>query len=75
MHGHNDIDHATWAKLGFLFGLALFALGAGGELVGHALYGTLPTWEDTLFTYAEGVGLVVGFLSPWVFGIVLPLTE
>jgi len=69
------IDYAAWAKWGFLLGVSLLAFGAGGEIIGHALVGDLPAWENTLFVYAEGTGIAVGFLAPVVFGIVLPLTE
>ena len=70
-----SIDHARYAKLGFLLGLGLFVIGGGGEIVGHAVYGTLPAWEDALLFDLEVIGLLVGFLSPFVFGIALPLIE
>lgn len=70
-----SMDHARLAKLGFLAGLALFAIGGGGEVVGHALYGSLPAWEDALLFDLEVVGLVVGLFSPLVFGVALPLLE
>ena len=70
-----SIDHARYAKLGFLFGLALFAIGGGGEIVGHTLLGGIPEWEATLLFDLEVIGLLVGFFSPLVFGIALPLLE
>ncbi|HKJ58652.1 MAG TPA: hypothetical protein VKA37_05450 [Halobacteriales archaeon] len=70
-----SIDHARYAKLGFLLGLALFAIGGGGEIVAHSLYGSIPTWEDALLFDIEVIGLLVGFFSPFVFGIALPLIE
>ena len=70
-----SLDHARLAKLGFLLGLSLFLVGAGGELLGHALYGSLPAGEAALLFDVEAVGLVVGFASPFVFGIALPLLE
>ena len=70
-----SLDHARLAKLGFYLGLGLFALGGGGEIVGHALYGSLPAWEDALLFDIEVIGLLVGFFSPFVFGIALPLIE
>lgn len=69
------LDYGYWAKTGYLFGLELLLLGAGGEVVGHAVVGTLPAWENTLFTYSEGVGRVVGFFPPWIFGVALPLID
>lgn len=74
--GRSDgLDYGYWAKTGFLLGLGLFALGAAGEILGHVAFGSLPAWENRLFTYSEGAGLVIGFCSPWIFGVVLPLTE
>jgi hypothetical protein len=75
MGRYGNIDYTEWAKKGFLLGLGLFLLGAGGELVGHIYFGTLPAWEETLFTNMELFGILVGFLAPIVFGIALPLTE
>lgn len=72
---YGDLDYAFLTKAGFLFGIGLLALGATGELLGHALVGQLPAWEDALFTYAEGGGIVVAFCSFWLFGVLLPLTE
>ena len=75
MGRYGDMDYGAWAKGGFLLGFGLLAFGAGGELIGHAFFESLPAWENELFTAFEGVGLVVGFFSPWIFGIVMPLTE
>jgi len=75
MAASRDLDYGYWAKVGFLFGVGLFLFGAGGEILGHALVGELPAWENTLFTYSEGLGIVVGFFSPWVFGVALPLVD
>lgn len=74
--GHGkQLNYSYWAKAGFLLGVSLIALGAAGEILGHALFGTLPAWENRLFTYSEGIGLVIGFLSPWIFGVALPLMD
>jgi hypothetical protein len=72
---HRNIDYTAMTKYGFLLGLTLFGLGIGGEAVGSALLGPLPGWEHTLFLYSEGVGILTGFLSVFIFGIFLPLTE
>ncbi|UPM43570.1 DUF7860 family protein [Halocatena salina] len=75
MGRYGDLDYGLLTKTGFLLGIGLFALGAGGGAIGHSLYGTLPAWETTLFTYAEVVGILLGLFSPFLFGIFLPLTE
>jgi hypothetical protein len=72
---YGDIDYAKYAKLGFALGFLLIAGGASGEIVGRALYGTLPAWESTLFFDMEVVGVFTVLLSPLIFGVVLPLTE
>jgi hydrogenase/urease accessory protein HupE len=69
------MDHAKRAKQGFLLGVGLFAVGALGEIIGHALYAELPGWEQTLLFNAEVVGILLALLAPLVFGIVLPLIE
>jgi len=70
-----NLDHATMAKRGFLLGVGLFVVGALGETVGQAVAGPLPGWEQLLLTNMEAFGILIGLLSPLVFGIVLPLTE
>jgi hypothetical protein len=72
---YGDLDYARLTKLGLATGLLLFAVGATGELAGHALYGTLPAWEDTLLFDLEVLGILVTLLSPFVFGVFMPLTE
>jgi hypothetical protein len=68
-------DYARTAKLGFLVGLVLWTVGALGGVVGQALFGPLPGWETVLLTDAEVLGVLVGLLSPLLFGVVLPLAE
>lgn len=75
MGRYGDLNYALLAKGGFLLGLGLFIVGAGGELVGHAVFGSLPAREETLLFDLEVLGLVIGFFSPILFGIFLPLTE
>ncbi|MFC6975400.1 hypothetical protein ACFQL1_13265 [Halomicroarcula sp. GCM10025709] len=70
-----SMDHATMAKRGFFLGVGLFVVGVLGETVGQAVAGPLPGWEHLLLTNMEGLGILIGLLSPLVFGIVLPLTE
>jgi hypothetical protein len=75
MAQYRGMDHATLAKRGFFLGAALFALGALGEVSGHALVGALPAWTDMLLTDMEAVGILLALFSPLVFGVVLPLVE
>jgi uncharacterized membrane protein YeaQ/YmgE (transglycosylase-associated protein family) len=69
------MDYQTYAKGGFLFGLALLIVGVVGSAVGHMLFESIPAWESALFVGAEFAGLTIGLFSPIVFGIVLPLIE
>ncbi|WP_458207037.1 DUF7860 family protein [Haladaptatus sp. NG-SE-30] len=75
MGRYGDLDYPKLTKTGFFLGVALLTIGALGEIVGTALYGSLPGWENTLFTDLEILGILLGLLSPFVFGIFLPLTE
>ena len=75
MARHGQINYARQAKRWFLLGAALLLFGIAGEVVGHVLLGDIPAWEDRLFVYAEGTGIVVGFLAVFLFGFLLPLTE
>ncbi|RBI61571.1 hypothetical protein DMJ13_12750 [halophilic archaeon] len=75
MGRYGDIDYPTFAKYGFLLGLSSLVIGALGEIVGTSLYGTLPGWETMLFTDMEAIGIPVMLFSPFVFGVLLPLTE
>lgn len=70
-----SLDYARLAKLGFLFGIGLFAVGAVGEIGGHAFLPTVPSTLETVFFGMETVGVIVGLVAPIVFGAVLPLIE
>lgn len=69
------IDYTKQAKLGFSVGVALLLFGVTGEVLGRIVFGELPGWEDRLFVYSEGLGIVTGFFAVFFFGVVLPLTE
>lgn len=75
MGRYGDIEYERMAKAGFLFGLAAFALGAGGELLAAGMHWSLPAWEHALLVDMEVVGTLLALFSPLVFGIILPLTE
>jgi len=70
-----DMDYASWTRNSFLLGVALLAIGAVGHLLGPALLGPLPEWEATLLLDLEILGVLIGLIAPFTFGIVLPLTE
>jgi hydrogenase/urease accessory protein HupE len=70
-----SMNHEKLAKGGFLLGLALFAVGAVGELVAHSLFTELPGWEQTLLFDMIVFGVLIALLAPLLFGIVIPLIE
>ena len=73
--GHSmGIDYATYAKRGFLLGLALFVLGGLGATVASGM-SQFPSWEETLLFGSMISGFALGFFSVFGFGIVLPLTD
>jgi hypothetical protein len=75
MARYGDLDYGRLTKRGFGLGVALFALGVAGAAAGPALFGPLPSWEQTLFADSEIAGIIIAFLSVVLFGVVLPLTE
>ncbi|MFB6091241.1 MAG: hypothetical protein ABEJ97_09305 [Halobellus sp.] len=72
---YGDIDYPTLTKRSFLLGLGLFAFGALGEFVLASTGLAVPAWEHALLVDAEWLGVVLALASPFVFGILLPLTE
>ena len=75
MGRYGKLNYPKLTKRGFFLGVALFVLGGAGELIGHSLTNSLPGWEDMLFVDMIVLGIVIGFFSVILFGIVLPLTE
>ena len=63
-------DYLRLTKGGFALGVALFVVGAVGATMVHG-----PSMGHTLPVDVEALGLLVGLFSPFVFGILLPLTE
>lgn len=72
---YGKIDYATLTKRAFAAGAALFALGLLGELAISTLGMSVPNWEQTLLVDAEIAGVLVMLLSPFVFGVFMPLTD
>ena len=75
MGRYGDLNYARLTKTGVILGLSLFFIGAGGEWLIHSSPGVVPGWEDTLFFDLEILGLLAFAVSPFLFGILLPLTE
>lgn len=73
MTSHGRVSYGELTKGGFVLGLALFALGATGELAIQAHLLQVPAWEETLLFDMEVLGIPIFLLSPFVFGIALPL--
>jgi len=72
---YGNVDYATLTRRSFLLGVALFAIGGLGGTAAGAMGGPLPGWEQTLLFDLELAGLVIALVTPFLFGIVLPLTE
>lgn len=68
-------SYGQLAKGGFLLGLAMLIIGAGGEVAIHSHLVSLADWVDVLLFDVEVVGVLVFLLSPFVFGIFLPLVD
>lgn len=75
MGRYGDLDYAALTKGGFLLGVALIAVGATGEWAISTHLVSVPAWEDALLFDLEVLGVALVLLSPFVFGILLPLTE
>lgn len=72
---YGAIDYPTVTKRAFAVGIGLFLLGTLGEYLIHATGMQVPAWELALLVDLEFLGVAVALFSPFVFGILLPLTE
>ena len=72
MGRYGTTDYESLAKFGTLASVALILAGGVGAAFGS---GSLPAWEIALFTDLEIVGVLGLLLCPFVFGVLLPLTE
>lgn len=75
MGRYGSLEYERLTKYDFLLGVGLLVIGGGGELIGHALFGQLPSLESTLFFDLEVAGTAMMLIVPFVLGIALPLTE
>lgn len=72
---YGRLNYRRLTKRGMLLGAGLFMCGLVGEIAVHVVDLGVPGWGDTLLFDAELVGVAVLLLTPFVFGIFLPLTE
>jgi hypothetical protein len=72
---YGNVDYHRLTKVGVGFGVTLFVVAALGTFAGDAMFGELTGWGKTVLTDVELVGVAIAFAAPFVFGIVLPLTE
>ena len=75
MARHRRLDYPKLTKRGMLLGFGLFLAGLLGQVALPGVLGAVPAWELSLFLDAEFLGIALVLLSPFVFGIALPLTE
>lgn len=72
---YGNLDYPTLTRRALLGCAAVFLLAVAVE-VGVAVTGTaLPPWEHALLVDLELFAVVGAFLSVFVFGVALPLTE
>ena len=72
---YGNVDYARWAKGGFLFGLAMFVVGTGGEYLLVQLHRDIPEVVHVVLIDLGLVGILFAVLLPIIFGVVMPLTE
>lgn len=72
---YGTLDYPTLTKRGMLLGALLFVVGELGEFAANAGWVSLPGWETALLFDATVFGVLSLLLSPFVFGVFLPLTE
>lgn len=72
---YGNIDYSAFTKRGVLLGVCLLVFGALGNFAVANTGVTIPAWEKTLLLDAEWIGVLLILLSPFVFGVFLPLTE
>ncbi|AGN01956.1 hypothetical protein L593_10055 [Salinarchaeum sp. Harcht-Bsk1] len=75
MHTRSSAEYARLAKGGFGIGFAMLLVGVLGEVLVPIVFGSIPGWEATLFFDLEVIGVLTALISPFLFGIFLPLVE
>ncbi|MFC7069654.1 hypothetical protein [Halobaculum lipolyticum] len=72
---YGNLDYPRLTKLSVLGFLSLFVVAVGVNAAVSLTGGSLPGWEETLLLDVEMLSVLGIFLSVFVFGIALPLTE
>lgn len=72
---YGDLDYPKLTKRSFLLGVSLLVVGELGDAALRAVSESAPAWEHTALAWAAILGVLIALTSPFVFGIVLPLTE
>lgn len=75
MGRYGNLDYPKMTKVGFGTGALVFLLAVVGEWAWTTYYGPLPAWEVTLLWDVEVLAILLMVFSPFVFAILLPLTE
>jgi hypothetical protein len=74
-NGNSTTDYARLTKQGFLLGVSAFLVGELTEPVQHSFGMVVPGWEHSLLFLLTILGILTALLSPFVFGVALPLTQ
>ncbi|SDL97109.1 hypothetical protein SAMN04487949_0352 [Halogranum gelatinilyticum] len=72
---YGDRDYHRLTKGGVAVGVSLFALGSLCEAAAAAMFGGVAGWTLAFLVELELLGVALAFAAPFLFGIVLPLTE
>lgn len=72
---YGDLDYPTLTKRSFLLGVVLLGVGELGDAILQNMNGSVPAWEHTVLTASAILGILIALCSPFLFGVILPLTE
>jgi uncharacterized membrane protein YvlD (DUF360 family) len=72
---YGDLDYPSLTKRSFLVGVFLIVVGEAGDAFLSQSGGSVPAWEQQVLVSAAILGVLIALVSPFLFGIVLPLTE
>ncbi|WP_318567010.1 hypothetical protein [Salinigranum marinum] len=72
---YGELNYPKLTKQGMVLGLILFVVGEIGVYAASVGWVVVPGWESALLLDTAVIGVLLLLLSPFVFGIFLPLTE